>query len=134
MLVLVPLLGFLAVWAHGYMGADMLRSAVRMCSRCWAALSPFFRTPSVSDGVRVEANPHARFQYRSLLRQSRQFASYNFREYAKRRTRDSFHEHQKETDERRIQELMQRGLKELQMLKVRWPPPPGECCDGVRKE
>jgi len=60
-------------------------------------------------------------QYRSLLRQSRQFASYNFREYAKRRTRDSFHEHQKETDERKIQELMQQGLKELQVLKVRVP-------------
>ncbi|KAF2467243.1 uncharacterized protein BDR25DRAFT_317001 [Lindgomyces ingoldianus] len=56
-------------------------------------------------------------QYRSLLRQSRQFAAYNFREYAKRRTRDAFREHEKETEERRIQELMQKGLKELQMLK-----------------
>ena len=58
-------------------------------------------------------------QYRSLLRQSSQFAAYNFREYAKRRTRDAFREHQKEGEERRIQELMQKGLKELQMLKVR---------------
>ncbi|KAJ4989828.1 complex 1 protein [Stagonosporopsis vannaccii] len=56
-------------------------------------------------------------QYRSLLRQSSQFAAYNFREYAKRRTRDAFREHQKEAEERRIQELMQKGLKELQMLK-----------------
>ncbi|KAF2022213.1 hypothetical protein BU24DRAFT_384749 [Aaosphaeria arxii CBS 175.79] len=55
--------------------------------------------------------------YRNLLRNSRQFAAYNFREYAKRRTRDSFREHQNETEERRIQELMQKGLKELQMLK-----------------
>ncbi|KAF2709536.1 hypothetical protein K504DRAFT_467501 [Pleomassaria siparia CBS 279.74] len=55
--------------------------------------------------------------YRSLLRQSNQFAAYNFREYAKRRTRDSFHEHRAETEERRVQELMQKGLKELQMLK-----------------
>jgi Complex 1 protein (LYR family) len=57
-------------------------------------------------------------QYRSLLRQSRQFAAYNFREYAKRRTKDAFREHRAETDLRRIQELMQRGLRELQMLKV----------------
>lgn len=57
--------------------------------------------------------------YRSLLRQSRQFAAYNFREYAKRRTRDAFREHSTESDARRIQELMQHGLKELQVLKVR---------------
>ncbi|KAF2110076.1 hypothetical protein BDV96DRAFT_584289 [Lophiotrema nucula] len=55
--------------------------------------------------------------YRSLLRQSRQFAAYNFREYAKRRTRDSFREHQNESEERRVQELMQKGIKELQSLK-----------------
>ncbi|PVI02316.1 hypothetical protein DM02DRAFT_589658 [Periconia macrospinosa] len=55
--------------------------------------------------------------YRSLLRQGSQFAAYNFREYAKRRTRDGFREHQKEGDERRIQELIQRGLKDLQMMK-----------------
>ncbi|TKA23713.1 hypothetical protein B0A50_06549 [Salinomyces thailandicus] len=55
--------------------------------------------------------------YRSLLRQSRQFAAYNFREYAKRRTRDAFREHGAESDTRRAQELMQKGLKELQVLK-----------------
>lgn len=57
--------------------------------------------------------------YRSILRQSRQFANYNFREYARRRTIDAFREHQKEADSRRIQELMQKGLKELQVMKVR---------------
>ncbi|WPH01806.1 Hypothetical protein R9X50_00466000 [Acrodontium crateriforme] len=55
--------------------------------------------------------------YRSLMRQSSQFAAYNFREYAKRRTRDAFREHNTETDARRVQELMQKGLTELQMLK-----------------
>ncbi|EGP82784.1 uncharacterized protein MYCGRDRAFT_51114 [Zymoseptoria tritici IPO323] len=55
--------------------------------------------------------------YRSLLRTSRQFAAYNFREYAKRRTRDAFREHSTESDARRIQELTQKGLKELQILK-----------------
>jgi hypothetical protein len=57
-------------------------------------------------------------QYRQLLRQGEQFAAYNFREYAKRRTRDSFREHQNVKEERKVQELMQSGLKELQMLKV----------------
>ena len=57
-------------------------------------------------------------QFRSLLRQSRQFAAYNFREYAQRRTKDAFREHRGEVDERRVQDLIQRGLKELQMLKV----------------
>jgi hypothetical protein len=56
--------------------------------------------------------------YRSLLRQSSQFANYNFRTYARRRTRDAFHEHQHEKDSRRTQELVQKGLKELQMMKV----------------
>ena len=68
------------------------------------------------------SNPTAfevRSLYRSLLRQANQFAAYNFREYAKRRTRDGFREHKMETDERRIQEFMQKGLKDLQMLKVR---------------
>ena len=56
--------------------------------------------------------------YRQLLRQSRQFAAYNFREYARRRTRDAFREHQLEKDERKVQELVQRGLKELQIMRV----------------
>lgn len=55
---------------------------------------------------------------RSLLRQSNQFAAYNFREYAKRRTKDAYREHQNEKDERVIQDLVQRGLEELQMMKV----------------
>lgn len=57
-------------------------------------------------------------QFRSLLRQSSQFSNYNFREYARRKTRDSFREHQNETEERRIQELIQGGLQDLCLLKV----------------
>jgi len=38
--------------------------------------------------------------------------------YARRRTRDAFHENQDESDSRRVQELVQKGLKELQMMKV----------------
>jgi hypothetical protein len=58
-------------------------------------------------------------QYRSLLKQGSQFAAYNFREYARRRTRDAFQEYKNETEEERIQELMLKGKKELQILKVR---------------
>ncbi|GAB1205754.1 hypothetical protein APSETT445_004433 [Aspergillus pseudonomiae] len=55
--------------------------------------------------------------FRSLLRQSSQFSNYNFREYARRRTRDAFREHQLETEDRRIQELIQDGLQNLRMMK-----------------
>ncbi|PGH09543.1 hypothetical protein GX51_00649 [Blastomyces parvus] len=59
----------------------------------------------------------ARSLLRSLLRQSRQFAAYNFREYARRRTIDAFRESQHVTEERKIQELMQKGLQDLRMMK-----------------
>ncbi|KAF2691860.1 hypothetical protein K458DRAFT_482542 [Lentithecium fluviatile CBS 122367] len=72
---------------------------------------------SLSQASKSDMPYQVRSLYRSLLRQGNQFAAYNFREYAKRRTRDSFREHQKETDDRRIQELVQAGLKDLQMLK-----------------
>ena len=62
--------------------------------------------------------PAARALYRSLLRQSQHFAAYNFREYARRRTRDAFHEHRAEADVERIEELLQRGRKELQVMRV----------------
>ncbi|PCG96732.1 Complex 1 LYR protein [Penicillium occitanis (nom. inval.)] len=55
--------------------------------------------------------------FRSLMRQSSQFSNYNFREYARRRTRDAFREHQKEGEERKIQEFIQEGLKNLRMMK-----------------
>ncbi|KAL1637455.1 hypothetical protein SLS56_000593 [Neofusicoccum ribis] len=59
----------------------------------------------------------ARSLYRSLLRQGRQFAAYNFREYAIRRTKDSFRANQRLTDSREIQDAISKGLKELQSLK-----------------
>ncbi|KKZ60595.1 hypothetical protein EMCG_04773 [[Emmonsia] crescens] len=69
--------------------------------------------------VATQANSafQARSLLRSLLRQSRQFAAYNFREYARRRTIDAFREHQHVTEERKIQELMQKGLQDLRMMK-----------------
>lgn len=54
--------------------------------------------------------------YRSLLR-SAQPLPYNFRQYAKRRARDSFTEYKSLSDTRQIQEVFQSGLEELRMLK-----------------
>ncbi|KAH7362554.1 hypothetical protein B0T11DRAFT_281028 [Plectosphaerella cucumerina] len=67
--------------------------------------------------LKGDAPQQARSLYRQLLRQSNYFAAYNFREYAKRRTRDAFREHEKVQDAREVQELIQKGLKELQGLK-----------------
>ncbi|KAG6121569.1 hypothetical protein E4U14_001654 [Claviceps sp. LM454 group G7] len=62
--------------------------------------------------------PHkVRSLYRQLLRQGEQFTAYNFREYAKRRTRDAFRENKSVQDTRQIQDLVQKGLKELELLK-----------------
>ncbi|KAH8655064.1 hypothetical protein BGZ60DRAFT_418315 [Tricladium varicosporioides] len=72
---------------------------------------------SLTQGIKGETGAQARSLYRQLLRQGDQFAAYNFREYAKRRTRDSFREHKDVQDPREIQELMQKGLKELQSMK-----------------
>ena len=55
--------------------------------------------------------------YRNLLRTGGNFNQYGFREYAKRRTRDAFREHKNETDQHRIQELVSRGITELQVMK-----------------
>ncbi|KAJ6115036.1 hypothetical protein N7486_000814 [Penicillium sp. IBT 16267x] len=65
-----------------------------------------------------ETGFQVRSLFRSLMRQSSQFSNYNFREYARRKTRDSFREHQNESDDRRIQELIQSGLQDLRLLKV----------------
>lgn len=54
--------------------------------------------------------------YRSILR-SAQPLPYNFRQYAKRRARDSFVEHRSISDSRQVQEVFQNGLEELRMLK-----------------
>ncbi|KAJ5555556.1 hypothetical protein N7461_004026 [Penicillium sp. DV-2018c] len=66
----------------------------------------------------VETAFQARSLFRSLLRYSGQFSNYNFREYARRKTRDSFRENQHITEERRVQELIQEGLQSLRLLKV----------------
>ncbi|KAH7161225.1 hypothetical protein EDB81DRAFT_784161 [Dactylonectria macrodidyma] len=72
---------------------------------------------SIVATLRGDMPQQVRSLYRQLLRQGEQFAAYNFREYAKRRTRDAFREHIGEQDPRKVQELVQHGLKELQGMK-----------------
>ncbi|KAL1894621.1 hypothetical protein Cpir12675_003610 [Ceratocystis pirilliformis] len=74
---------------------------------------------SVAQVIRGDSAQQARSLYRQLLRTSEQFSSYNFREYAKRRTQAAFRENAAQTDSRQIQELMQKGLQELQVMKTR---------------
>ncbi|EPS36819.1 hypothetical protein H072_9593 [Dactylellina haptotyla CBS 200.50] len=75
------------------------------------------RMSATVSSLMAETALQVRSLYRSLLRTSNQFATYNFREYAKRRTRDAFHAHKGETDPRKIQEFVQKGLQDLNMLK-----------------
>ncbi|KKA28774.1 hypothetical protein TD95_002847 [Thielaviopsis punctulata] len=72
---------------------------------------------SVASALRGDSAQQARSLYRQLLRTGEQFSSYNFREYAKRRTRDAFRANRAETDPRQVQEMIQKGLKELQAMK-----------------
>jgi hypothetical protein len=55
--------------------------------------------------------------YRNLLKTGARFSQYGFREYARRRTRDAFRQHQHETAPERIEQLVGRGLDDLEMLK-----------------
>ena len=43
--------------------------------------------------------------------------TYNFREYAQRRTRDAFREHVNERDPARVREFLAKGKTELEMLR-----------------
>ncbi|GBC04747.1 hypothetical protein RclHR1_05840008 [Rhizophagus clarus] len=55
--------------------------------------------------------------YRSLLRASQKFSSYNFRDYAYRKIRDSYHVNKNETDSDRIIQLVGKAERELGVLK-----------------
>lgn len=55
--------------------------------------------------------------YKALLRHSAKFSDYNFREYALRRTRDAFREHQSTTEPDKIHRLYYDGLNNLAVIK-----------------
>ncbi|KAI2632971.1 complex 1 protein-domain-containing protein [Xylaria nigripes] len=72
---------------------------------------------SIVSALKGELPQQSRSLYRQLLRTGEQFQSFNFRSYAKRRTRDAFRENKDVEDPRRIQDLIQIGLKELEAMK-----------------
>ncbi|KAJ3042858.1 hypothetical protein HDV00_006419 [Rhizophlyctis rosea] len=55
--------------------------------------------------------------YRSILRSSRLFETYNYREYVRRRAHDAFRAHKDESDPGRIAELVAKGKKDLEVVR-----------------
>ncbi|KAI8388909.1 uncharacterized protein BYT42DRAFT_491154 [Radiomyces spectabilis] len=55
--------------------------------------------------------------YREFLRYGNQFSSYNFRDYAIRRSRDAFRSQINETNPEKITECIQKAKKELEMVR-----------------
>ncbi|KAL2112214.1 hypothetical protein VUR80DRAFT_8274 [Thermomyces stellatus] len=72
---------------------------------------------TAASALKGETAPQVRSLYRQLLRNGNALTTYNFREYARRRTRDAFREHAGEQDPARIREYIQKGKKELEVLK-----------------
>lgn len=55
--------------------------------------------------------------YKQMMRESQKFPDYNFRSYALRRVKDGFREGQKEGDQQRIAELVQKAQENLGIIK-----------------
>ncbi|XP_071443100.1 LYR motif-containing protein 4 [Hetaerina americana] len=55
--------------------------------------------------------------YKTMLRESEKFSSYNFRKYAIRRTRDAFRENKTLTDSEEIRKQMEYAKKNLEIIK-----------------
>ncbi|KEZ39303.1 hypothetical protein SAPIO_CDS9987 [Scedosporium apiospermum] len=72
---------------------------------------------SVASALKGDTAQQARSLYRQLLRQGQQFSAYNFREYAKRRTRDAFRENMTVKDPEQITQLLSKGRQELEVVK-----------------
>lgn len=55
--------------------------------------------------------------YKNLLREGKKFKSYNYREYAVRRTRDAFKEHKNEQDPKKIASLLKSAEENLDIVR-----------------
>ncbi|XP_070575313.1 LYR motif-containing protein 4-like [Ptychodera flava] len=55
--------------------------------------------------------------YKQLLRESKKFTGYNFRTYAYRRIQDAFQENKSVTESVKINELVTKAEKNLELLK-----------------
>ncbi|XP_074643364.1 LYR motif-containing protein 4-like [Tubulanus polymorphus] len=55
--------------------------------------------------------------YRAMMRESKKFTGYNYREYALRRTRDGFKEHKAKTDPAEIAKLYNIAQENFAVIK-----------------
>ncbi|XP_072139776.1 LYR motif-containing protein 4 [Mobula birostris] len=55
--------------------------------------------------------------YRTMLRESKKFPSYNYRTLALRRIRDTFREHKNETNTEVIQELIEKAKTNTEVIR-----------------
>ncbi|XP_058801293.1 LYR motif-containing protein 4 [Phymastichus coffea] len=55
--------------------------------------------------------------YRDLIKESKKWSSYNYREYALRKVRHDFQQYKSLNDVSQIQECYRKGLESLEMLK-----------------
>ncbi|XP_040839963.1 LYR motif-containing protein 4 [Ochotona curzoniae] len=55
--------------------------------------------------------------YRAMLRESKQFSAFNYRTYAVRRIRDAFRENKNVEDPVRIQALVSKAKRDLEMIR-----------------
>lgn len=55
--------------------------------------------------------------YRAMLRESKQFSAFNYRTYAVRRIRDAFRENKDVEDPVRIQALVSKAKRDLEMIR-----------------
>ncbi|ORX63010.1 hypothetical protein DM01DRAFT_1314752 [Hesseltinella vesiculosa] len=60
---------------------------------------------------------HVLSLYRNLLRHGNKFASYNFRKYAVRRSRDAFRQHQQEADPAVVSQLIKKAEHDLNVVR-----------------
>ncbi|KAK4885699.1 hypothetical protein RN001_001970 [Aquatica leii] len=55
--------------------------------------------------------------YKSLMKESNKFSSYNYRNYALRRIRDAFRENMNLTDNNQITKIVKDGYRNLEIIK-----------------
>jgi len=55
--------------------------------------------------------------YKQMLKEAHRFKNYNFREYSVRRVREEFRENRLEKDPQKINQMMEKGKQNLDVLK-----------------
>lgn len=60
---------------------------------------------------------HVLALYKELIKESRKFPNYNYREYSMRKIRDTFRSNKTVTSPEKISELMKKGMVNLDIIK-----------------